>query len=658
MPFERDLTFPMSSPLAKMTDLRLGRLCVRPQSCEVIRDADIWVVEPQLMRVLVVLAARAGQVVSRSDLIDACWDGRAISEDAINRVLSRLRQLGRETEDFHIRTVRKVGYRLEVTTPASLPPPTAEAAPPPEPSRTVRYRPWLYGAGGLVACLLAGLIWWVVGQNPFASKGLTVTLGDIRADTPAAIQSERLRSQLTHTLSQMRGLRLLARTEKDAPTDYTLSGTIRGTSDAPSIELTLNEGQSHTQVWSARFDQALMPSPAASDRAVAAAARYMAVVLGDRVTGRKSSGEPPPAIVATRISEGQRALSQAHEARHNRDWPRFDRLMADVDASANLALAIDPQAAGALMLKYEVDVLPLYPRTGESQAQFAERQQRALRYITQAVAADPDNPDVLAAAGRDMMDRQRWAESERLLLRSVAIDPNSRDGNLWYTYYLGLMNRCGEGLRTARLAAALAPGDIWRQLSVPRLMHCAGRKAEAAGVYRRIIDQDPANVFVLREYYLMLLAQEKPAPLRDLTRHVRHDLWHERPPPAVSGFLQRIDLAADALEGKPLAFHRILDSERAFLDNPQLASDGFGKSVGDRLFVLAVEYGHTGQAETSLTCLERAVEQSSLYLPWALPYGASPLPQSITRRPAFQAIWHRTPQLSELIERRKGHLRF
>ncbi|MDV6329939.1 winged helix-turn-helix domain-containing protein [Asticcacaulis sp. 201] len=649
----------MSSPLAHLNDLNIGRLRIKPAACEVVRGAEAWVIEPQVMRVLALLGARPGQVVSRGEMVDACWDSRAISEDAINRVLSRLRQLGRDTGEFHIRTVRKVGYRLEILAPVAMPQETpekmTEAEPPkPTPDRPHWRRLWLYGAGGVLALLLGLAIWWAASQHLFVQNGFSLAITDIRADTPAALPPERLRSALAHTLSQMRGLKLVAPSNGGAEADYSLSGYIGGTPAVPVIELTLSDTRSHTQVWSARFDQALMTDPSASDRAVAATARYLAVVLGERVAGPKSAGDPPPAEVATRISEGQRALSQAHEARHNRDWPRFERLMAEVDAAATRALAVDPQSAGALMLKYEVDALPLYPRSGESQTQFADRQQRALSYLTRAVTADPDNPDVLAAAGRDMMDRQRWDDSERLLVRAVAIDPNSRDGTLWYSYYLGLMNRCGEGLKLARLAAALAPDDIWRQLAVPRLMHCAGRKAEAARIYTRLIDQDRGNVFAVREYYLMLLAQEDPKALRQLSHHIRHDLWRDGPTGGVADFLHRIDLAADALDGRAAAFHAILDGEMTVLDTPKLASDGFGKSYGDRLFVLGVEYGHTGQADKAIACLSRAVEQSSLYLPWALPYGASPMPRDVTRRAEYRSIWRRSPQIVALIKRRKG----
>ncbi|ADU13722.1 transcriptional regulator, CadC [Asticcacaulis excentricus CB 48] len=645
----------MSRPLAQLTDLNIGRLRVKPAACEVTRETKVWVIEPQVMRVLALLGLHHGQVVSRDDLVKACWDGRAVSEDAINRVLSRLRQLGRDSGDFHIRTVRKVGYRLEILEPETAPEETITAAPPtPAGHRSSINKLWLLGAGAAAALVLAIMLWWSTTQRPLVQKGFSLAIADIRADGPAALPPERLRSQLTHTLSQMRGLKLVAKTKGSEGADYILSGYVSGTQASPNIELTLSETRSHTQIWSARFDQALMSEPTAPERAVAATARYMAVVLGQRVVGPRSTGDPPPVEVATQINEGKRALSQAHDARHNRNWPRFDQLMAEVDSHATRALAIEPQSAGALMLKYEVDALPLYPRPGENRSEFAERQQRALSFVTRAVTSDPDNPEVLAAAGRDMMERQRWDDSERLLIRSVAIDPNSRDGNLWYTYYLGLMNRCGEGLKFARLSAALAPDDVWRQLAVPRLMHCAGRKTDAAKIYARLIDHDRGNVFVLREYYLMLLAQEDARPLRQLTRHVRHDLWHNKPPEAVAGFLRRMDYAADALEGRPSEFHKILDGERAFLDNPKLASDGFGKSVGDRLFVLGVEYGHTGQPDKAIICLDRAVEQSSLYLPWALPYGASPMPQSLTLRAEYQAIWRRSPQIVELIRYRKG----
>ena len=66
----------------------LGALAVDPPAREVARDGIRETLEPRVMQVLVLLARHRGRVVSREDLIEACWDGRIVSENAVNRVLS------------------------------------------------------------------------------------------------------------------------------------------------------------------------------------------------------------------------------------------------------------------------------------------------------------------------------------------------------------------------------------------------------------------------------------------------------------------------------------------------------------------------------------------------------------------------------------------
>ena len=51
-------------------------------------------------------------MVSRDDLIAACWDGRIVSEDAINFVVAQLRKLAQRTGAFRLETIARVGYRL------------------------------------------------------------------------------------------------------------------------------------------------------------------------------------------------------------------------------------------------------------------------------------------------------------------------------------------------------------------------------------------------------------------------------------------------------------------------------------------------------------------------------------------------------------------
>lgn len=99
--------------LANEPPFRLGALDVAPALRQVIWN-ESRTLEPRVMQVLVALAQAEGGIVGRDALIERCWDGRIVGENAINRVISLLRQLASETRAFEIETVTKVGYRLKV----------------------------------------------------------------------------------------------------------------------------------------------------------------------------------------------------------------------------------------------------------------------------------------------------------------------------------------------------------------------------------------------------------------------------------------------------------------------------------------------------------------------------------------------------------------
>jgi DNA-binding winged helix-turn-helix (wHTH) protein/tetratricopeptide (TPR) repeat protein len=100
--------------LAHEPSFTIGAVEVRPPTRTVSRDGTEEIVEPRVMQVLVALAASDGDVVSRDDLVERCWDGRIVGDDAINRVISRLRRLadGIGRDAFTVDTITKTGYRL------------------------------------------------------------------------------------------------------------------------------------------------------------------------------------------------------------------------------------------------------------------------------------------------------------------------------------------------------------------------------------------------------------------------------------------------------------------------------------------------------------------------------------------------------------------
>lgn len=141
--------------LAHEPDFALGHLRVRPSLCQA--SADGWTdrLEPRVMQVLVALVRADGAVVSRDALIDLCWGGRIVGEDAINRTLGKLRSLARRADGaFDIETVARVGYVLTWTKD------TAPAGPPAVGPRPPGSRWPLILAGSAVAGLAAVAIAW------------------------------------------------------------------------------------------------------------------------------------------------------------------------------------------------------------------------------------------------------------------------------------------------------------------------------------------------------------------------------------------------------------------------------------------------------------------------------------------------------------------
>jgi TolB-like protein/DNA-binding winged helix-turn-helix (wHTH) protein len=100
--------------LAETSDFDLGALRVSPARRQVSMNGECRELEPKVAQVLIALASASPSVVSRDRLVEQCWDGRIVGDDALNRCILALRNLARQfsPEPFAIETVPRVGYSL------------------------------------------------------------------------------------------------------------------------------------------------------------------------------------------------------------------------------------------------------------------------------------------------------------------------------------------------------------------------------------------------------------------------------------------------------------------------------------------------------------------------------------------------------------------
>lgn len=183
--------------------------------------ATVERLEPKAMDVLCLLAARAGQTLTRDELLEKAWEGRLVVEGTLSRIILSLRQaLGDDARaPSFIETVPKRGYRLLLTPqredsePArqaitTLPPPELPALPEiPANSTAVttswrssrRAGWWLVGIG--LTALALFLAWPRIQLERATSSGLGAMVS--RGESPAD------RDMLREELRQMRSGRVL-----------------------------------------------------------------------------------------------------------------------------------------------------------------------------------------------------------------------------------------------------------------------------------------------------------------------------------------------------------------------------------------------------------------------------------------------------------------
>lgn len=138
----------------------LGACEVHPSLNRVHTRSGTLQLEPRIMHVLVCLASRPGQLITREELLQVVWSDVVVGEETLTRAVSRLRALlAQEVPcDKMIETIRGSGYRLiapvQNEKQAGEPTRVLPAAPP---DRVFPWRMTLSAAAVMVLLLLISL---------------------------------------------------------------------------------------------------------------------------------------------------------------------------------------------------------------------------------------------------------------------------------------------------------------------------------------------------------------------------------------------------------------------------------------------------------------------------------------------------------------------
>jgi DNA-binding winged helix-turn-helix (wHTH) protein len=141
-------------------DFRLGDWLVQPALCRLSKDGRTIQVRAKVMDLMAYLAERPGEVIPKGKLLDDVWGSQAISESALTRTVTELRQaLGDDAEQPRLlETIPKRGYRL--IGPVGLNPQNIDAPPPGPTPRLSTRRKTMLAAGAVAVTSLLGVATW------------------------------------------------------------------------------------------------------------------------------------------------------------------------------------------------------------------------------------------------------------------------------------------------------------------------------------------------------------------------------------------------------------------------------------------------------------------------------------------------------------------
>lgn len=153
--------------------------------------------EAKPLELLHELLLRAGQVVTKDELLDAVWPGLSVVEASVPTAVLKLRRaLGDEKGAGRIiETVPRIGYRLAVpvevefaaealTGAEAKREPSGDASPGDEAPEVPHRRRWIFVAGGLALALVAGTVA-ITRIWPAAGSAVTALPDDMREGADA-----------------------------------------------------------------------------------------------------------------------------------------------------------------------------------------------------------------------------------------------------------------------------------------------------------------------------------------------------------------------------------------------------------------------------------------------------------------------------------------
>ena len=654
--------------LAHERDFALGCVEIRPSRREIVGEGLREILEPRVMRVLVALARANGEIVSRDDLTESCWDGVIVGDDALKRCISQLRKAAEASGNaFAIETISRVGYRLTVaesvpavsgsehtaapnaqplsTHPTDSRPSSVTPSAAPRTStagattnRASQREMALFALLGVVLLLSLGGLGFVllhrlaeVPQSPpvLAKASVAVLPFVNMSDDPKnGYFSDGISEELLNNLSQVTGLRVAGRTSsfsfkgKSATIQdigealgvgAVLEGSVQREGDRVRITAQLIDATNDFHLWSHTYDREISDIFAVEDEISRAITQELTRRLLPGTSLNKATSAKPRINPAAYTAYLQGLF---YWNKRNKD---------DMERAADFfkqAIALEPDyvdAHAGLASAYLLLFL---------NGQRRDILQAAKDETAAALRLDPNNSWALLNEAGGSLASWNWTKADADLLRVLKQNPNNADAEHGYAFFLRELDIPAAALARDRRASALDPLAPVYPDDAGQDLHALGRDEEAIAEFRKALTLDPNYAFALGD---ICTSYADTGKLNDATQILRGRL-----------------VAADGENGAStlgceVAIARRKNDPRELKRLAQISEDLYAGGRASASGV-AYPYAFAGDFDAAMRWLEKAYDDhDSLLLAWVsdrnLPaaFKADPRWQSFMQRPLLKS---------------------
>ncbi len=453
-------------------EYRFARFLLQPAARRLLVDGKAATVGPRAFDLLVALVERAGQLVSKAELLDIVWPSLVVEENNLQVHVSALRKiLGPDA----ITTVPGRGYRFTLQIePAGL----SQASPP-----------------------LAQSLAPADAQMPSIAVLPFINVSDDAANEYFA---DGLSEELLNVLSKIRGLRVSSRTsafsfkgvKADIPTvarklnvATILEGSVRKAGSRVRITAQLVHVATDSHLWSETYDRELEDIFAAQDDI----ARHVVEKIRGALMGGRAEA-PGSAQVTAEVQAAVKGRSRNAEAYRLYLHGAFymnrynDEDTAKAIGLLRSALDLDPDYALAW-----ASLSACYLLQGcEAWAPLAEGAERAREAAMRALEAGPEvAAGHWALAAVYMSYDWNWQQAEASIRRALSLAPEDSQLCVRAAGLMLNLGRLEEATALVQRALDLDPLNAGAHIQRGLQLAVAGRLPEAESAYQEALDLSP-----------------------------------------------------------------------------------------------------------------------------------------------------------------------